>query len=261
MCVIFASPRGGKLPTMEELQGGALANDDGAGVAWAEGGKVFWKKGLTYADVEKMVEGEVLKPPCAIHFRITSAGVTCNELTHPFPCTPEVPDTLEGESDSFDVLFHNGTMSHWENEMKLAITSARGTVKVPEGEWSDSRVLAFLTGMYGWRYLEFLEGLAGDRVCLLSPNGSFKYYGNWHHKDGFFASNESYLVGRKGKGGVVGFTQAGVEATPTPATKSTSAATTEEEEVSEVNYNKRELGEMVKEMKNKSLVLGVEVRL
>ena len=258
MCVIFASPSDGKLPLMDELLGGAVANSDGAGVAWAEGGTLKWMKGLHHADVENLITDGVLKPPCIIHYRITSAGETCDALTHPFPVTPQVQLDLSGESTSFPVLFHNGTVTHWQEEMKLAITGGRGALKVPPGNWSDTRVLAYLTALYGVGYLEFIDGLVGDKVALLHPNGVIQYVGTWHHKDGFYASNESYLFGRKGKGGVVGFTQ---PAATTAGTTSTTTTTTSEGNTGGTEAHSRgELQELVKEMRGKSLLLGVEVR-
>lgn len=263
MCVVFACPEDGKLPTMDELLGGALANSDGAGVAWATEGKLLWRKGLKHAEVEKLIEEGVLKPPCIIHYRITSAGETCDELTHPFPCTPQVQLELEGESTSFPVLFHNGTVSHWREEMKLAITGGRGALKVPPGEWSDTRVLAYLVALYGIGYLEFVDGLSGDKVSLLHPNGVIQYIGNWHHKDGFYASNESYLTGRRGKGGVSGFTRpveavasTGAQGTTTPEKTTTPAPGIDLSGV----HSRGELQALVKEMHGKSLLLGVEVR-
>lgn len=301
MCVIFAVPaEKGVFPTEDEILSGELMNDDGGGVAWATGGTVFWKKGLTGAQVLGMIKEGELKPPCLIHFRISTEGGVCHELTHPFPCTPDAPLILEGSSTTYPLLMHNGTVGRWKDEMKEAVIAGRGTIKVPKGKWSDSRALAFFVGLYGDGYLQFLSGLTGDRVALLWPNGSIQYTGKWEEKEGFWASNESYIYGRKGKAWE-GFQKGGVECgrnvtplptvvNPTPTTTphpqspvtsivksegtkggsevevvSAKALVRSSEEIQDLEdrlqlaWTKRELQELLKETKGRTLVTEVRV--
>lgn len=157
MCVIYACSTA--IPDEEELNRGAFRNDDGAGIAWlgkVNGEeKVLWKKGLKdEKDVLAFIEKKKLTPPLVIHFRTASVGSKCPELCHPFPVAEGVPLTTEGSAD--EVLFHNGHLSNWDD---IVLRAALGMdVQVPEGEWSDSRALAWLTYLKGPGIMTFLGG-------------------------------------------------------------------------------------------------------
>src|SRR5438067_9361417 len=82
MCVILVCPP--KLrPSDEILRACHESNPHGAGVAWREHNRVYWRKNLKVGQVARLireVNGEVV-----IHFRWASVGGVNPQLCHPFP--------------------------------------------------------------------------------------------------------------------------------------------------------------------------------
>lgn len=190
MCVIYACST--SLPTVEELENGAASNEDGGGIAWLgkKGGKprVFWKKGFeNEKDVLAFIKKEKLTYPIAIHFRTASIGGKQAALCHPFPVELEASLALEGDAES--VLFHNGHMGRWETWTLDAGLAAPGDITFPDGPWSDSRALAWVTSLRGEGVIRFLND--SSRVLVFSSfpyaykekysptTHHFAYWGNW----------------------------------------------------------------------------------
>ena len=203
MCVIFAC--GTKLPPEDALEAGAFSNDDGAGLAWLNREKklVEWKKGLKdHKEVLEYINKEKIPFPLAIHFRTASVGGKSLLLTHPFPVGEGVPTWLEGTCSQ--VLFHNGHLAKWEEIVLQAGLASQE--EFPEGPWSDSRGLAWLTHLKGPGVIRFVN--ESSRVLLFSsspdwapeddaaedPWGYFGFWGNWVGKpaDGFMQSTTTY---------------------------------------------------------------------
>jgi hypothetical protein len=207
MCVIYAC--GTKLPPEDELRSGAFKNDDGAGIAWLHKGEVHWQKGLKdEQDVLKYIEDHKIPFPLAIHFRTASVGGKSPELCHPFPVAEGVPLWVAGKAP--EVLMHNGHLSGWEDLVLKAGLASAG--EIPEGDWSDSRALAYLTFLKGHGILRFITQTS--RVMTLSaeaqwqedfpgdPWAFFSFWGNWEGKreDGFIQSIKTNWAN---KGGVI----------------------------------------------------------
>lgn len=187
MCVIYACAS--KLPPEDELQRGAVRNDDGAGIAWLQGGKVHFHKNMkTEQDVLKYIHDKKVPFPLAIHFRTASAGGISPGLCHPFPVAQGV--SLDVDGSAGEVLFHNGHLSDWESLVLRAGLAAPEAF--PEGDWSDSRALAWLTYLKGPGILRFIH--QQSRILLLSadpywepdyegdPWVNFAFWGSWHGK-------------------------------------------------------------------------------
>lgn len=164
MCVLYVCEE--KIPSLKRLEANQWLNDDGNGVAWIEKGKVRWQKGIVTAYALHSLM-KVLPLPIIAHQRMRSAGTTCPELTHPFPVNDRVDLRLAGTAKS--VLFHNGTVSDWEKDLERA----RGFVKMPGGEWSDTRMMAWMYARYGETVLH--RYAAGQRVAVLTPDGPVVY--------------------------------------------------------------------------------------
>lgn len=211
MCVIYACAT--TLPSKEELARGAFKNDDGAGIAWLNKKKqrVHWKKGLKDEDdVLAYIQDNKLDFPLAIHYRTASAGGAIPALCHPFPVCEDVPLWLEGYAP--EVLMHNGHMGKWE-ELVLQAGFAN-QVKFPEGPWSDTRAMAWLTHLKGPGVLRFIHD--SSRVLLFSALDEkteglgawdyFSFWGNWQgkHEDGFIQSITTEYYNR---GGVVHYSR------------------------------------------------------
>ena len=88
------------------------ANSDGGGVAWQQDGVVYFRKGLTWQEIDELQDK--LPKPFLMHFRIATKGDKIPELTHPFPIGPQAfSETLSGFSE-MGVLIHNGTWSDYK---------------------------------------------------------------------------------------------------------------------------------------------------
>lgn len=190
MCVIFACED--KFPTKQNLKDAELMNDDGAGVAWLDNKKrVHFVKGIDGLTIYKMIKSKELKLPCIIHFRIASSGTTSKGLTHPFIISTKSPIKLKGvlPKESDGVLFHNGTISDHEDLLKKHLMLSQN--KMLKGEISDSRVMAFITALYGHDFINLIsEGW--NKYAVLDSKGIHKY-GNWGFmKKGLQHSNNYY---------------------------------------------------------------------
>jgi hypothetical protein len=212
MCVIYTCTNA--LPDAEELKRDAWRNDDGAGVSWLapypkkkETLVVHWQKGLKDDKaVLEYIRDEKIPFPLVIHFRTASVGSSSAELTHPFPVISGVPLWTAGYADQ--VLFHNGHLHGWED--LILQVGLPNLEKFPDGEWSDTRALAWLTYLKGPGILDFV--IKGSRVALFYSDpdtlGTDKYdrathhishYGpGWVHKKGFSQSIETDYSNRGG---------------------------------------------------------------
>lgn len=177
MCVIIVCEK--KKPELETLITCEKTNADGGGIAWKKDDVIEYKKGLTAKEVFLLSQEKPL--PQVIHFRLASIGGRKRELCHPFPVNKNVPLSLEGEAKK--VLFHNGHWSRWR-EYCLE-TAIRGREKIPEGKWSDSRAIAWLTAIYGMGFLELLD----EKVVCFSSHKTLLFGEGWIEKDGITFSN------------------------------------------------------------------------
>jgi hypothetical protein len=175
MCVIMASVQGAKI-NEDWLKAGWDANDHGAGIAWREGqGKkagVRFIKGLM--TIEETIEAYSKVPenvPHVVHFRIASVGGKLPELTHPFLINEDSTLNMEGLTKQ-PLLFHNGHLNSWKAWLTETAQRSGGTIKVPDGPWSDSRAMAFLTHHLGKGMMNFFD----EKLVYLSPD-RFDIYG------------------------------------------------------------------------------------
>jgi hypothetical protein len=179
MCVIFACVN--RRPLVKDIAEAYDKNPDGAGIAWTDKKKVFWRKGLA---LKKLTSYAVNLPlPIVIHFRKASVGDKNPQLTHPFPLLDKVPLSIGGEAPG--VLFHNGTWLSWK---QICINNL-GKIPSLEGQLSDSRVIAWLVHYYGEMVCRVMDG--EGRICVFKP-GVISRYGEWVHENGIYYSNTSW---------------------------------------------------------------------
>ena len=172
MCVIMAIER--IFPNLKLLELAEKENGDGGGIAWIQDGLVHWEKGLKAKEIHKI--GKETKGPWIVHFRWASSGATVPGLTHPFPITSKAGTHIKGTANS--VLFHNGTLEDSQKNDLMFMALSRHTSKIPEGNWSDSRVLAYAYYHLGEAILQFIEW--DQRVAVLDKDHGIKMYGWWH---------------------------------------------------------------------------------
>jgi hypothetical protein len=201
MCVILICDRDSR-PTEEMVRQCWLRNSDGGGVAYhtkVDGLPVVkWEKNLSE---EEMVQKCATLPlPFIAHFRITSVGSTCGDLTHPFPLDDTQHLAWEGETDR-GVLFHNGTWSSWKTLLMDATFRSGLGRKLPPGTWSDTRAMAYLAEHFGWGILEMID----EKIVVMAPpvdanDDGIYIFGSWPKRipgpvkegGGILASNDSW---------------------------------------------------------------------
>jgi hypothetical protein len=146
-----------------------LFNADGFGMAWIEGGKVRWQKGLD--DVKAKLFARYLPLPYVAHARLATVGGNGNGLAHPFPIEKGSSVKLKGTAHR--VLFHNGHVSDWR-----AIVHASDGRKGPilGNKWSDSRAIAHVVATRG---KGLLRKLTDNRFAILTLEGIERFGQGW----------------------------------------------------------------------------------
>lgn len=180
MCVILHCKTA--RPTIEVLNHCERANGHGGGVAWLEGGKVTYRKGLTAAEIFALVPN--LPLPFVIHFRQASVGEKSKLLCHPFVVNRFATTKETGTADR--VLFHNGHWSEWRNWCLNYALQSRG--RVPFGSWSDTRGLAWAIYHKGEGMLNLVPG----KYCIVARTGVRQYGEGWTEDNGIFYSNTTW---------------------------------------------------------------------
>ena len=180
MCVILACDK--EFPSLSTLKSCEVMNSDGGGIAWNEKNKsgeivTKFRKGLTATQINNLIVNKTVKIPAVIHFRIATVGDAKKQLTHPFVISQDSRLDLAGIIDykkEDGLLFHNGTVSEYKDILKQSLMASNS--KMLKGEFSDSRIMAFISYLYGHEFLKLVEGW--NKFCILDKNGITKY-GNW----------------------------------------------------------------------------------
>lgn len=168
----------------DEFEEAWSRNKDGFGYAYRKDKKVVFKKGMMDKNIAFEEYNKINNIfPHVAHFRL--GNPVCEELTHPFLCTEDSELILEGETDE-PVLFHNGVVASWE---KYLLTIFLKLGHIPEGDWSDTRVVAIICKILGTDALKYIDG----KFISFSPtktiiSGKFE-----DEKNGIVASNTSYV--------------------------------------------------------------------
>ena len=187
MCVIMICDTA--RPTPKMIEKAWNANSHGGGVAWRKDGLVQWRKGLDYVTIRDLIA--TLPFPFIAHFRTESVGGIRPDLTHPFPIDESGANFLNGKTGGA-VLFHNGTWPKWKETMFEAVTHFG--IKIPNGKWSDTRALAFLTAVYGPGFLDLVE----EKTVAFRPDGMDigagpTNGGGWKIIEGVACSNDHFM--------------------------------------------------------------------
>ncbi len=190
MCVIMIVRD--KRPTEKMIEDAADTNGDGMGLAFRKGGLVYWEKGLEDIEYVKAMAAK-LPMPYILHFRIASIGKVCSELTHPFPVEKDAPLWEKGTTGGA-VLFHNGSWSRWQ-DLSLEMAIHHPGCDVPDGEWSDTRAMAWVTAWKGKNALK----LIGEKCVLFSPTEIDIYRKDWENVEGVFCSNKHFEYGHRSR--------------------------------------------------------------
>lgn len=186
MCVIMMFED--SYPTIDMLKNAEQTNPHGGGMSWInKDGKVEWIKGskMKPKNVLKLIKKENIQLPIIIHYRIATHGAINDMLCHPFPLGIEAKNDTHGVSDD-GVLFHNGIWTDYdEYAMKLCLNR---NIRLPEGDMSDSSIMAWCASHIGKNFLEFTE----EKITVMTPKGILKYGDGWTEVDKITCSNDNF---------------------------------------------------------------------
>ena len=187
MCVICASPKGTRQPSISEIKAMFMRNPDGAGYMVARDGTVSIHKGfMDLTEFLNAVKAEhfTAKDSVVYHFRIsTQAGINPS-MTHPFPLSNqrEVMKALDVHCGCG--IAHNGII--------------RLTSDPNEKEYSDtaifiadylSQIIAGPSDLRDPEVLDVIRCLIGSKMAILDASGYIATVGELFNDRGLLFSN------------------------------------------------------------------------
>lgn len=200
MCIIAAKPAGVSMPDDATLRRMWNANPDGAGfmypVTVSKNGKTAQRirieKGfMEFADFMAALDRvrlhvDLKRTPVVMHFRITTHGGTCPELTHPFPVS-DSESTLRKTSLSCSVgIAHNGIISSVSPRKSLSDT----------GEYVATQLAPLYRAMPNFHLnpdaLTLIKNAIRSKMAILTPDGRITTVGDFTEDGGILYSNTSY---------------------------------------------------------------------
>lgn len=195
MCIILACEPG-KRPSDDILSNCWHANPDGAGVMWAEGGRVEIVKGLmSFGDLAAAVRYAPKDSPLVVHMRIGTSGGYGPEVTHPYPVSSDLAQLHALDVECPVGIAHNGVLPYPTDD-------ASG---VSDTVYYVSHVVAPLSRRRGIRKRgglclahaakrELARTSKGSRLALMDGGGDVLLVGaGWQGvADGIRASNGSW---------------------------------------------------------------------
>ena len=182
MCVILVAED--KRLTTKMIKKAHHKNPDGLGLAWVDGDRAKYRKGLSLGEAIKM--SKALPLPYVLHARWATEGEVTDELCHPFPVTMRSAQRTNGRAKR--VLFHNGHWSDWKETVKRA--EMRYDCTLPDGLMSDSRAMAWLVAVLGEGILEMSHG---QKFAIVDATGVYMYGDGWKKWNGYMVSNTRWL--------------------------------------------------------------------
>ena len=193
MCVILQCDD--HIPKLDMLKDAEKTNRDGGGFAYTRDGLVHWEKGLhvTAEYVAQYVKKHKLtkKNNLIVHFRIGTHGANNDMLCHPFPLGMNkdgsaLSNRTKGTTRQ-SVMFHNGVWTEFDEfAVKLAFNSPN--IRIPDGDMSDSSIMAWCASHKGINFLEF----TGEKVIVLSPDGIDRFGDGWTKVNNISCSNDLF---------------------------------------------------------------------
>lgn len=189
MCIIIAKPAGTEAPSRKVLKTCFENNPDGAGIMWATGETVEWRKGMmTFLEFEEAVDelGDVTDMSVVYHFRITTHGGTSAGCCHPFPVTDDVKSMSATSGNDAICVAHNGTIPNMTTKIGVSDTMAYvRDVLAPLRRISNSLVHDDA--------LSIIEVTLNSKMALMNGAGDISTIGEFYEVDGVLYSNTSYM--------------------------------------------------------------------
>ena len=200
MCIISAKPAGIPMPDETTLRNMWDANPDGAGfmcpVTVKRNGKlvnlVQIEKGfMSWEAFKSALDNlashiDLTTTALVMHFRITTHGGTCPELTHPFPVTSSTSVLKKPRSTAQIGIAHNGIISSVSPSKDMSDTA----------EYVRSQLAPLAKALPRFYEnpdaLELVKNAIGSKMAILSPEGNIITIGDFNEKDGVLYSNYSH---------------------------------------------------------------------
>ncbi len=193
MCVILQCDD--HIPKLDMLQDAQKTNPHGGGFAYTKDGLVHWEKGIhvNAQYVNEYVKRNKLtkKNNLIVHFRIATHGEVNDMMCHPFPLGMNkdgsaLSNKTRGTTRQ-SVMFHNVVWSEYDEfAIKLAFNSPN--IRIPDGDMSDSSIMAWCASHKGINFLEF----TGEKVIVLSPDGIDRFGDGWTTVNNISCSNDLF---------------------------------------------------------------------
>lgn len=189
MCIIAVKPSSKAMFSDDAIRQMFSRNPDGAGLMWTENDKVYIQKG--FMSVSELLDFVHKKSwdniPVVMHFRIMTSGFKDGLNCHPYPifkknsvkCTCKIG------------MAHNGVLYDYNPPLHSAINDTQVFIQKVINELPRN----FLQNK---GICEMIEKVASpSRLCFLDSNGNITRFGNWVEDDGYFYSNNSYVIPKK----------------------------------------------------------------
>jgi predicted glutamine amidotransferase len=181
MCVIICV-EDGEYPSKKTLKNAESVNNDGGSIAWLnKDGTKSYKKGIKSKEIHSIINKKLIPQgieTAIIHFRIASIGSVKKKLCHPFEISGKVELNTEHMNTTRDLLFHNGTWSEYEEVLIEYLKSVKTPQLIPRGEYSDSRIMAFLASKMGYKAMA-KQVKGWNKVAILTDKGIKRFGNNW----------------------------------------------------------------------------------
>jgi predicted glutamine amidotransferase len=195
VCVIICIDDG-NYPSKKTLKSAEDMNSHGGSIAWLnKDGTKSYKKGIKSGEISKIINKQLIPKgikTAIIHFRIASVGGVKRNLNHPFEISNKVELNMENYNTTKDLLFHNGTWTEYTDALVEYLRTSKKTVTIPRGNYSDSRIMAYLAHKMG------VKGMAKqvtgwNKVAVLTSKGIHKYGEGWCSYKGNKVSNNYFV--------------------------------------------------------------------
>ena len=193
MCIIAAKAKGIKMPDRKTIRTMWYGNPDGAGLMYAENGKVHIEKGfMRLSDFEKYLDKlekkiDTTATAIVMHFRITTHGGTKPENTHPFPITDSLKRLQLTHCVAPIGVAHNGVISITPRSREISDTM----------EYIASQLAPLSKALPNFYdsadAMRLIQNAIRSRMVFLTGDGELYRTGDFVEHEGVWYSNTSYL--------------------------------------------------------------------
>lgn len=193
MCIIVSKEKGVALPSKATLERCFRYNRDGAGLMFANKGKVNIVKGfMTFKDfyeyLMKLDKVHNFKEKALVmHFRISTGGNVDGGNCHPYPISSNEKDLRKTYISTELGMAHNGIISMYNkkhsvlNDTQMFIKECVSTIYDMDKDFVRNN-----------NAMRLLEDIAGSKLCFLDKDENIYYVGKFIEENGVKYSNTTY---------------------------------------------------------------------